>query len=127
MADGRVMGLRDPDLPDGLGGKVRGLRWLADHGYRVPRTWVLRSPGLDRAEVTAALQACVDVRRRYAVRSSANVEDGGTVSYAGQFTSVLDVTGVAAIGDAGQHDHRASLGLKNGNVWVHAAGGGRPE
>jgi pyruvate,water dikinase len=38
--------------------------------------------------------------KRYAVRSSANVEDGGAISYAGQFTSVLGVTGPEGVAQA---------------------------
>ncbi len=96
----RPVPLKDPALPQGLGGKVGGLRWLADHGFPVPATWVLPAPEGDGDDVAAALAPVIDPSRRYAVRSSANVEDGGAISYAGQFVSRLDVTGLDAVVDA---------------------------
>ena len=44
--------------------------------------------------LTAELQQKIDLARVYAVRSSANIEDGLTYSFAGQFKSVLDVRGI---------------------------------
>jgi pyruvate,water dikinase len=67
-----------------LGGKGSALAWLQRHGYPVPPTWVVppgREPDLSG----------LDTGRRYAVRSSANVEDGGHSSYAGQFLTELDL------------------------------------
>jgi pyruvate,water dikinase len=43
--------------------------------------------------LSAELQQKIDLARAYAVRSSANIEDGLTHSFAGQFKSVLDVHG----------------------------------
>ena len=82
------------------GAKARGLRWLAEHGYRIPRTWVLVDPEGDREEIVATLERSIEPDGRYAVRSSANVEDGERSSYAGQFTSELDVSGLDALVDA---------------------------
>jgi len=95
-----VLDLRSADLPDGLGGKVDGLRWLADHGYPVPPTRVLVHPGDDPAAIRRALAGTINHQRPYAVRSSANVEDGGATSYAGQFASFLDVSGLDALVEA---------------------------
>ncbi len=80
------------------GGKTAGLRWLVAHGFRVPPTWVLASPGSPFAgSIRDEVAAVIDPERAYAVRSSANVEDGGVVTYAGQFVSRLDVRGVDAV------------------------------
>lgn len=69
--------------PKAAGGKAAGLHWLATHGYQTPPTRVL----LDgEAPDVATLQATA-----YAVRSSANVEDGAEASFAGQFATLLDV------------------------------------
>jgi pyruvate,water dikinase len=92
--------LQAAELPSGLGGKVDGLRWLADRGYPVPPTRVLVHPGSDREAIKAALTGTISARRIYAIRSSANVEDGGSTSYAGQFASFLDVSGLEAVVDA---------------------------
>jgi pyruvate,water dikinase len=96
-----VTPLRDLD-PERSGGKAAGLKWLVDHGYAVPPTWVLTDPVTDAGRVQPALASVVDDDRSYAVRSSANVEDGGDTSYAGQFLSVLEVHGVDGVLDAVQ-------------------------
>ena len=100
MADRPLLDLRSDDLPSGLGGKVDGLRWLVDHGYPVPPTRVLIHPSGDPASIRSALAGKVDPQRLHAIRSSANVEDGGSTSYAGQFASHLGVAGLDAVTDA---------------------------
>ncbi len=99
MADPQLVALTDAALPSDLGGKVGGLRWLASAGFPVPATWVIPRVSGDGAELHATL-AGLDASKRYAVRSSANVEDGGATSYAGQFATVLDVSGVDALVEA---------------------------
>jgi phosphohistidine swiveling domain-containing protein len=102
------------DLPRGgrrrdIGYKAAHLSWLMAHHFPVPRTFVCRYTlerdlGADargaldrlRAELTRRL----DFDRDYAVRSSASLEDGQRVSFAGQFRSVLDVRGRDALLDA---------------------------
>lgn len=96
----RLLAFGDKSLPRSLGGKAAGLRWLAEHGYRVPPTWVIVAPTTEPAAVADALAAAIEPDRRWAVRSSANVEDGGDVSYAGQFLSRLDVSGARELVDA---------------------------
>jgi phosphohistidine swiveling domain-containing protein len=91
-----IVELSSPRLDARAGGKALGLRWLSDHGYCVPPTWVVLPPF---PESGGAPDVPVE-GTRYAVRSSANVEDGGAISYAGQFTSVLDVTGTKGIEQA---------------------------
>ncbi len=74
---------------DRFGNKAANLRWLMDQGAAVPRTWVI-SPGV---HITASQLDALAPRQRYAVRSSAAVEDGLDFSFAGQFTTKLDVDG----------------------------------
>ncbi len=92
------------------GGKAAGLRWLLNHGYAVPPTWVVHDVGSDPMALWAALNAVVKPDRTYAVRSSANVEDGGEVSYAGQFESELDVYGVEGVLAAVDRVHASASG-----------------
>jgi len=71
-----------------FGGKALGLAALRRAGFAVPDTWVLPV----RAQATAAQVAEVAGHApRWAVRSSATVEDGHGLSYAGMFRTELDV------------------------------------
>jgi pyruvate,water dikinase len=77
------------------GGKAANLAWLIEQGYRVPTGVVVADPQ------APGLSAWLEASRRYAVRSSASVEDSAEHSYAGQFESELDVAATdvpAAIG-----------------------------
>ncbi|MGW7003965.1 PEP-utilizing enzyme [Streptomyces sp. NPDC054933] len=71
-----------------VGGKAVGLAALLLVGASVPDTWVVPVG----AEPDAAeLRRLASVAPRWAVRSSATVEDGAALSYAGMFRSELDV------------------------------------
>ncbi len=89
-----------------VGGKAQGLHFLLIHGWRVPTTWVCPWDVAERVQrgdqrvaqaIWAELAALVDPLRRYAVRSSSNLEDIVDYAGAGQFASFLDVQGVDAI------------------------------
>lgn len=89
-----------------VGGKAQGLRFLLTHGWRVPTTWVCPwdvTERVQRGDVEAAqaiereLAALIDPLRRYAVRSSSNLEDTTDYAGAGQFATFLDVQGVDAV------------------------------
>lgn len=82
-------GLSDPNAP--IGGKAQHIRWLLDHGRRVPTTWVITAGtgGPGPSDVLTWLSH----DGPWAVRSSAAVEDGLESSYAGQFATYLDVSG----------------------------------
>ncbi|WP_328936546.1 PEP-utilizing enzyme [Streptomyces tauricus] len=71
-----------------LGGKAVGLAALLRAGAAIPDTWVV-PVGADPS--AAALAGLAAVAPRWAVRSSATVEDGTGLSYAGLFRSELDV------------------------------------
>lgn len=101
---GLLVDLRRHQPPADAGGKAQGLHWLAAHGHPVPRAWVLPgsvAAGLGdparRAAIRAALTTVVAEGRPYAVRSSADVEDGAERSFAGQFRTILDLEGVDAV------------------------------
>lgn len=95
------------ELGDGdrtaVGGKAVGLAALLRAGATVPDTWVVPVGAEPAAADLARLAA---VAPRWAVRSSATVEDGAALSYAGMFRSELDVpaddvaTAIAAVRDS---------------------------
>lgn len=101
-----LVDLQAKGAPTSIGRKSEKLLFLIQHGYRVPRTFVCRyeafvrylagDPGIS-ADLQAELKHVVDPAGRYAVRSSASMEDQSDYSFAGQFKSRLDVQGVDAI------------------------------
>lgn len=86
----RLTGGADPGR---IGGKAGHISWLIANDERVPTTWVVPSDAL-----IEAVDGVPD-HGTFAVRSSANVEDGVERSYAGQFLTLLDVDR-ASVGDA---------------------------
>jgi len=98
--------LNDQRLPRNVGEKLRNLHYLYKKGYSIPRTyaipWDLHHAYSQNGEqfpesFRRNLEQVLDLRKTYAVRSSANVEDGITQSFAGQFLSVLEVRGLADV------------------------------
>ena len=99
---GYIVHLNGARLPPAVGNKASRVHFLARHGFRVPVTHVctwnayLKYLEDDHSLITALtneLQQKIDLARAYAVRWSANIEDGLTYSFAGQFKTVLDVRG----------------------------------
>ena len=90
-----------------MGAKAARLGWLIAQGWHVPPGVVapfevaeaLTGPDdqAARAHMADALAAVIDPGRAYVVRSSANVEDQGRESFAGQFASVSGLSGVNAV------------------------------
>lgn len=84
--------------PEEVGSKAANLARMRSSGLPVP-------PGIvvyPHAPATPAAQAISRYfpEQRLAVRSSSTVEDLATASYAGQYTTVLDVIGARGISDA---------------------------
>lgn len=90
----------------GAGSKAGNLDFLRRKGFPVPPTWLCTwdtcAACLDEdpaaiVHLRAELESTLDSKKKYAVRSSANVEDSVSGSFAGQFRSVLDVQGPDAV------------------------------
>lgn len=104
-----IVDLQDPHLSPNIGGKAAHLRWLMRHGLRVPPalvcTWDAYQRYLENDvrivdELRSELACRIRPGQAYAVRSSANIEDGQARSFAGQFKSVLSVSGVDKVFEA---------------------------
>ncbi len=93
----------DAPPPDAVtvGRKAFSLWWLASRGVAVPPAvaipatvvaGVVADEAVSRETLAAALARWLDPERRYAVRSSADLADGEVQSFAGQFSTRLDVS-----------------------------------
>lgn len=102
MAQNLIVSLSNRRLPDSIGTKARNLCRLKNKGYRVPETYVCLWDAhsayiqddltlVDR--LLEELKTIIHPERLYAVRSSANIEDGEDFSFAGQFKSMLSMCG----------------------------------
>ncbi len=81
-----------------VGGKARGLKVLHQLGLRVPESFVVVHPnGQDLPENILANHLHALGQGPKAVRSSAMSEDGLHSSFAGQFETYLNVSGVEAV------------------------------
>ncbi len=100
-AAGSLAPLDGPALPQGAGRKAQNLAWLHRSGFLVPPGWVVPA-GVPEGEVGALVAAVLgdDTASAWAVRSSADVEDGAAATFAGQFRSELDVRGAASVARA---------------------------
>ena len=94
---------------DDIGGKGQQLKRLAGLSADIPETFVCRQslfqiylsdPQTALSLLKEELRSTIDMSRKYAIRSSANVEDGSEFSFAGQFDSFLNVTGQDEIVEA---------------------------
>jgi phosphohistidine swiveling domain-containing protein len=101
-----IVDLADHHLPPTIGNKARQLRDLVEAGFRVPPTlvctWEAHQAYLDNrvemiTQLTQELDRKINPKKLYAVRSSANLEDNISFSFAGQFNSYLNIRGVDGI------------------------------
>lgn len=76
------------ELTSIVGGKNYGLAILRQQGLNIPNTWTLTLNSTLNEEFISSLPSM----SKYAVRSSANGEDGQKNSFAGMFDTILDVS-----------------------------------
>lgn len=96
----------DKQLPESAGSKALQLQALMKKNFRIPETYVciweahrryLNGDPLLLEELRTELACFVKDHLAYAVRSSGSSEDSKQLSFAGQFTSLLNVQGCEAI------------------------------
>ncbi len=101
-----IFPLQSIEIPEQLGGKGQQIKWLQAAGFQVPKTFVIPSPCQNSylsdpkrfiIQLERELTSEIPQDKLFAVRSSANVEDSATLSFAGQFMTLLDVRGALDI------------------------------
>ena len=101
-----VVSLNSKHIPESVGNKAYQLQYLSANGFRVPQTYVctweayllyLKKEKDLLKIIEAELGTLLDSNTAYAVRSSANVEDSLQHSFAGQFDTYLNVTGLEQV------------------------------
>jgi phosphohistidine swiveling domain-containing protein len=106
-----VLALDQVREPSKIGNKAFNLRFLSQRAFATPVTFVCTTDAFARylhgdphitRMVRDELSRSIDPRRRYAVRSSASLEDSLDYSCAGQFKTELNVQGIDAIMQAVQ-------------------------
>jgi len=109
MPQFQIIHLTDAPKNSEIGGKAKGLRFLARHGFAAPDAWLLTASD-ERFEDAAPASIAAVLEQRLpsdlasgadlAVRSSASVEDQADQAFAGQFRSALNVRGPEAVAQA---------------------------
>ena len=104
-----VVDIREIRHREIIGRKGAGLSWLSRNRLTIPKTMALTYEACEKIgangdlgplELSSLLASHVDPEKRYAVRSSASLEDGKEFSFAGQFLTKTNVQGLAALGEA---------------------------
>lgn len=102
----RLNALRNPGI---AGAKSYNLHLLERWGFNVPKTYICPiqafrdySSGNTRLidKICQELQSFFDGAKRYAVRSSTNIEDGSQYSFAGQFNTYLNINSLDGLSEA---------------------------
>jgi phosphoenolpyruvate synthase/pyruvate phosphate dikinase/NAD(P)-dependent dehydrogenase (short-subunit alcohol dehydrogenase family) len=100
---GFIVGLNNRNLPESIGNKAANIYLLKKKHFRVPETFVCTWEAnlAYRANSDSAmgilkneLEKLLKPGSSYAIRSSANIEDSVSHSFAGQFDTFLNVVGV---------------------------------
>jgi phosphohistidine swiveling domain-containing protein len=107
MASIRIVDLQKVRGVNQAGTKAANLHWMLQHRYKIPTTYVLqfvKEPDLLNEatldEIRVNVEKMLEPDQPYAVRSSANLEDTQQHSYAGQFKTFLNLSGVQEVVNA---------------------------
>jgi phosphohistidine swiveling domain-containing protein len=107
MAAIRIVDLQKVRKVNQAGTKAANLHWMLQHRYKIPTTYVLqfvKEPDLLNEaaldEIRVNVEKMLEPDQPYAVRSSANLEDTQHYSYAGQFKTFLNLSGVQEVVNA---------------------------
>jgi len=99
-----------------VGNKAQSLALLQRKKFRIPETFVCTydvhkhylAEGSIRESLLIELDSILSEKKKYSVRSSANLEDSSSYSFAGQFKTILDVSGKEGVASAIEEIWRSS-------------------
>jgi len=104
-----ICDLRDKKVSQNIGSKAQNLRYLIENKFKTPKTFVctwdahkhyLKNDCQITEIIKHELSKKINKNCYYAIRSSTNIEDGHSYSFAGQFKSILNVKGLDNIIEA---------------------------
>jgi pyruvate,water dikinase len=125
-----ILNLREVRHPRKIGSKGKFLKFLIEKHFRTPMTYVctwdaylryLKNDASLLSIIGDELSRVIDGNKHYAVRSSANIEDGSEYSFAGQFKSVLHVQGIGGIVEAMEAVWSSALSPQ-GQIYLERSG-----
>jgi len=101
-----ILNLREARKPRNIGAKADSIRFLIEKDFPTPVTYVCTWDAYERFlkdglpavhAVKEQVSKKIESYKYYALRSSANIEDGQDYSFAGQFKSFLHVQGIDSL------------------------------
>lgn len=104
-----IIRLSDLRKNDPVGNKAVNLSFMLKHGYKIPNTLTCvfdayevykTADSFVLTHIKDELSKHIQENQKYSVRSSANIEDATSYSFAGQFSTQLNVEGSSAILEA---------------------------
>ena len=112
-----------------VGNKAFNLSHLKKNGYVIPETFVCISDAHEkhrsgenvRDELREEIESLIPLKRKYSVRSSADIEDSSSYSFAGQFKTHLSVEGIEGLLDSIE-DIWASSSLSTASAYLSSFG-----
>ena len=101
-----VYTLKDASFESNIGNKAINLRFLQKKGFKIPKTFVCEynafyqyTKGNETVfeDLRHELVYYIEKDKKYSIRSSADIEDSSEKSFAGQFKTILNQSGIGNI------------------------------
>ena len=101
-----IYSLKDSSLESNIGNKAINLRFLQKKGFNIPKTFVCEydpfyqyKQGNETVieDLREELAYYIQENKKYSIRSSADIEDTSDKSFAGQFKTILNQSGIENI------------------------------
>lgn len=98
-----IYSLKDSSLESNIGNKASNLRFLQKEGFNIPKTFVCEYNPFYHykqgnktviEDLRQELAYYIQENKKYSIRSSADIEDTSDKSFAGQFKTILNQSGI---------------------------------